>query len=287
MNKFTEFFKRISRKHRLSLRSEHKDSELWYMHIRPIELWGGLLALVLVVFLVMVILVSYTPILEYVPGYKGNRQRDMLMQNIARIDSLERVLNDIEVYTSDISTIMDGKTPVTRDASQIGDSVQLQAAVAVVPNAADSALRSQLEGDGIYSLASTQSPARGERGGLQLVAPVKGIISAHFDPNQNSYGIGIATPDNQPVMAVAGGTVILSVWTPDEGSVIQIQHSDNLISVYKRCSQAQHAVGARVRAGEVIGYTGEGASGEGTKGLFLFELWHNGTAINPEGYIVF
>ncbi|HPF92642.1 MAG TPA: M23 family metallopeptidase, partial [Tenuifilaceae bacterium] len=44
--------------------------------------------------------------------------------------------------------------------------------------------------------------------------------------------------------------------------------------------------GAQVKAGEAIAIIGN--SGELTTGPHLhFELWHNGTPINPEQYLVF
>lgn len=281
------FFRHFRRKHRLSFRSEHNDTEVWYMHISPLNLLGGVVAFVLVLFIIIVTLAAYTPILDFVPGYRGNRQREQMIENIMRVDSIERMLNDIQVYSNDISIILDGKTPITRDVTQVGDTIKTEKPVAVAPSAEDSLLRSQLEGAGIYSLGSTVDPARGERSSMELVPPVKGVISVHFSPKDNVYGIGVATAVKQQVLAVADGTVTLSLWTPDEGHIIQIQHANNLISVYKRCADPQKSVGSRVKASEVIGSTGAGTSSEEGSGLFEFELWQNGSPVDPESYIVF
>ena len=182
---------------------------------------------------------------------------------------------------------MEGKTPITSKVQQAGDSMRIEKPEAVAPSAADSALRRQMEGTGIYSLSGTVTPRQNLSSGVELIAPVRGVVAEHFDPRNNRYGVSIATANNQQILVVEEGTVILSGWMPDEGHIIQIQHAGNLVSTYRRSAQSLVSVGNRVGAGQVIGNTGEGLSGESGKGFFEFELWQNGSPVDPEGYIVF
>ena len=46
-------------------------------------------------------------------------------------------------------------------------------------------------------------------------------------------------------------------------------------------------MGDRVRSGEIIGYTGNAEPDASNKNLFEIELWHNGTPVDPQSYIVF
>lgn len=280
------FFKNLGKKHRLSVRDEHSDSEVWYMHISTLELIGGFIAIILLLFIAVISTVAYTPLLNLLPGYPGSKAREEIIGNIQKVDSIERRLNEMQVYTNDISLILEGRTPVTRNVEQIGDSIRPTVPVAVAPNEIDSILRRQLEGTGIYAL-NTGGQRVGQYPDMELLAPVRGVVASHFDPREQRFGVGIATATNQQILAVAEGTVIMSTWTPTEGYIIQVQHSNNLVSVYKRSTQSIKPVNTRVRGGEVLGYTGEGISGEDGKGLFEFELWQNGTPVDPEGYIVF
>lgn len=282
---FVYFFRNLGRKHRLSLHDQHDESEVWYMFISPLKVIAMVIAVLLVLFIVILSLVAYTPILNFIPGYSGGSQREVMIQNILRVDSIERRLNDMEEWGYDVSLIMEGKTPFMRDASQRGDSITITRPEVVRRSYEDSLLRSQLEGSGMYSL----SHAAGRRGGGEsdLQTPVRGVVSAHFSPVDDMFGVGLATANNQQVLAVAEGTVIGSTWSPDDGHIIQIQHADNLVSVYKHLSQSLMGPGTRVRKGEVLGYTGDGISGEAGKGLFVFELWHNGSPVDPENYILF
>ena len=70
----------------------------------------------------------------------------------------------------------------------------------------------------------------------------------------------------------------------ETGYVVYIQHGSDLISVYKHNAELLKNTGDRVNAGEAIAIIGN--SGEITTGPHLhFELWYNGTALNPEQYI--
>ena len=283
---FVYFLRNLREKHRLSLRNQHNDSEVWYMYISPANVLTGFVALVLVLFIVILTTVAYTPILDLIPGYPGNKSREMLISNIVRIDSLERELAQMQVYSDNIALIMEGKTPIVRDVTQAGDSMRVSRPETVHPSREDSLLRAELEGGGIYRL-SDPAKVRTVRTGLELMPPVRGVVAEHFNPKEERFGVGIATAASQQVMAVEDGTVVLSAWSPDDGYVVQIQHPGNLLSVYKHATRVLPSTGARVKGGEVIGSTGEGLSGDAGKGLFGFELWHNGTPVDPEGYVVF
>jgi murein DD-endopeptidase MepM/ murein hydrolase activator NlpD len=68
--------------------------------------------------------------------------------------------------------------------------------------------------------------------------------------------------------------------------VIGIQHAGNFFSLYKHNSALLKKEGDLVKAGEPIAIIGQ--SGELSTGPHLhFELWFNGTPINPKDYISF
>lgn len=111
-------------------------------------------------------------------------------------------------------------------------------------------------------------------------------MSAVFDPNETHFAVDIIVPKNTPVKATADGRVIFSSWTSDTGYVIIIDHGDELISVYKHNSSLTKTQGDFVKSREVIAVSG--ASGELSTGPHLhFELWYNGTPLNPSTFIDF
>ena len=281
------FFKNLRLKHRLSVRDEHDDTEVWYMHISPLNLLAGFFSLVLILFIVILTTVAYTPILDLIPGYPGNKSRELLIENITRLDSLERELAAMQVFNENVTLIMQGKMPVTSTVGLDADTTHRDRTTLVPRSAEDSLLRRQFERGGLSQLGDPASVRRTLRSNLELYTPARGVVAMHFNPKQNQFGVEVATASNQQVMSVADGTIVLSVWTPDDGYIIQVQHANNLISVYKHCARALLPLGSRVKSGEVIGYTGEGLSGNDGKGTFAFELWQNGSPVDPENYIVF
>jgi murein DD-endopeptidase MepM/ murein hydrolase activator NlpD len=73
----------------------------------------------------------------------------------------------------------------------------------------------------------------------------------------------------------------------ETGFVIGIQHSNNIISVYKHNANLLKETGDLVRAGDAISIVGD--SGElYTSGAHLhFEIWYKGSSLDPEKHILF
>lgn len=282
--KTLHWWRELMRKRRLSFRNAADDREEGYMHLSPFGIISGLFTFTLLLFIAILALVAYTPVLEFLPGYRteANRSRESLVANIMRLDSMERVMNDMLTYNENIALVLDGRSPVVR--SRIESDSLLDKSL-VLPNGADSALRAQMEGDGIYSLGGAAASRRSVREAVEMLTPVDGIITQHFDARNQQLGVKMATEAEAEVAAVEGGTVILSLWSPETGYLIAIQHNSNLISTYRNLSRSQVVTGQRVRAGELIGVTSTNNREEATP--FYFELWSDGKAVDPEAYITF
>jgi murein DD-endopeptidase MepM/ murein hydrolase activator NlpD len=121
---------------------------------------------------------------------------------------------------------------------------------------------------------------------VMFFPPVKGIVTNVFNSGKQHYGTDIVAGTDEVVKATLPGTVTMSGWTIETGNVIQVQHTDNIISVYKHNAELLKHMGDHVKAGEPIAIIGN--SGELTTGPHLhFELWYNGTPLNPQDYISF
>lgn len=280
------WWRSLFRKRRFNMLNATDNSEEWHMHLSPASIFAGLIAFVLLLFILILTLVAYTPVLEFLPGYRteADRSRESLVQNIIRLDSMERMMNDMMTYNENIALILEGRTPVARTVPT-SDSTRISK-VLVMPSREDSLLRAQMEGDGPYSLTGREAASRRQvREAMELVTPVEGIITERFDIAGGRYGVGIAATAGDRITAIDNGTVVMSVWAPETGYVVCLQHAGNLLSIYRRLSQSLVTPGQTVRSGEMIGYNAEAVDGEVP--LFEFELWNNGKPVDPEGYIVF
>ena len=279
---------RFFRKRRVSVMNATDRTEEWYVHISPAGFVAASVAVLLVVFIAVSILVSYTPLLEFIPGYRANanRTREGLIANIMRMDSMERQMRDMLTYNQNIALIMDGKMPLVRTIVS-NDSARIDKML-VMPSAGDSLLRAQMEGDGPYSLQKSAAQ-RGVDTPMELSAPVAGVVTSHFSIAESRYGITIAAAAGAQIAAIADGTVILSSWSPETGYTVAVQHDkNNIVSIYKSLATTAVTAGQRVAAGEVVGYNAENAAEtEETTSEITFELWDDGKPADPESYIIF
>ena len=249
----------------------------------------GFLILIAVVAIAMITfvvsLVAFTPIREYIPGYADvGMQKELVLLNF-KSDSLEKAIVQKQRYMDNLSLILTGndtaehpKNP--RDTTKNYNNLNFR------PSAADTALRNEIETQDQYSLA-IDVKHKGGISGFFFFVPVKGVVSNAFNSAEENFGVDIAAADeNEPIRATLDGTIISAGWTTDEGYVISVQHADNLISIYKHNAALLKKTGEYVKAGDPIAIVG--SSGEQTSGPHLhFELWYNGTAIDPSEYMVF
>ena len=152
----------LFRKRHFNMLNATDNSEEWHMHLSPASIFAAFLSFVLLLFILILSLVAYSPILELLPGYRteADRSRESLVQNIIRLDSMERMMNDMLTYNQHIALIMEGKTPVARTLAT-SDSTRTSK-VLVMPSPEDSILRAQMEGDGPYARRSSwPNPWRG------------------------------------------------------------------------------------------------------------------------------
>ena len=284
--KIQSLWRNLFRKRRFNMLNATDNSEEWHIHLSPASIFAGLVAFVLLLFILVLSLMAYTPFMEFLPGYRteADRSRESLVQNIIRLDSMERMMNDMLTYNQNIALIMEGKTPVARVLAN-SDSTRATK-VLVMPSPEDSVLRAQMEGDGEYAVTGRSGGSRRSvREAIELATPVEGIITDRFDIRNGNFGIRIAAAASDRIAAVDNGTVVLSLWTPETGYMIVLQHAGNLLSVYKHLSQSLVTPGQTIRSGTLIGYNADNTD-SGEMPLFEFELWNNGKPGDPEGYIV-
>lgn len=278
----------LFRKKRLSMSDPIRRQEDWNVRISSAGLIGGLAAFCLFLFLLVLLLVAYTPVLDIFPGYRtaAERSHDRLVQSIMRVDSLERRMNDMLTYNENIAMIMEGRTPVLRTPAGEGDTTHLDKTL-IPPSQLDSLLRAQMEGEGDYSLSRTlRSRERGDNA-LEFSAPVEGIITRHFSRGDNCLGVGIQAAPNAPVTSIDDGTVIDVAAGGEAGTTVTVQHFNGFISVYRNLVQVLVSKGQPLKSGQVIGYNAMPEVGDKTNPVFELEIWNEGKAVDPEIYIVF
>ena len=280
------FWDYLTDKRQLSMRDRATDELHWRVNLTPMGLSAMVVGLVVLLFVTLLALMAYTSILDILPGYrtKAERTNEALVESIMRIDLMERNMAELLAYNEAVATVMGGSTPALH-STVMTDTIRYDKS-RILPTRADSLLRAALESTtGEYSLANTK-PLQSEA--AMFSAPLRGTITRNFDAPESSYDVAIMSLKEQDsVTSIENGTVVATETMADGSKSVTIQHAGGYISVYKHLSEVLVRKGQMVQSGAVIGRLGT-HDGEDSRSTELgFELWRDGTAVDPERYILF
>lgn len=205
------------------------------------------------------------------------------------VDSLTEVTDQYHRYYENFRKAVEGDAKDFRqDSSKIAKNSIIQTdTIKDYINPADLNLRKEYEAMNIsLNEANGNQSADANLQDISFFPPIKGIITERFDTPTKHLGIDLVAQANEPIKAIADGTVIFASWTEDTGNVIGIQHQGNIVSFYKHNAALLKKQGDFVKAGDVIAIIGN--TGRLSSGPHLhFEIWYKGNAINPEKFISF
>lgn len=281
----TKYISKLKDKYRLSIYNDQTYEEVLVLRLSRLNVITVVGSLAILLIAVVTVLIAFTPIREFIPGYPDGNTRRTIVHNALKVDSMEREVQQWRNYLGNLHAVLKGENP--NNMESLPDTSVRYKEIEFSRSVEDSLLRLQIEEEELYNLSVIDNnKGRNNFSSLHFFPPVKGVITNVFDVQQNHFGVDIVASPNEVVVAIADGTVILANWTLETGYVIQIQHDNNLVSVYRHNSKLLKRSGTKIKAGEAIAIIGN--SGELTTGPHLhFELWHNGNPINPEKYIVF
>ncbi len=245
-------------------------------------------AIFLVTLIFAIYLVTFT-LKEWLdPRYVQMQTNRRLLELTERIDSMMIEMARKDQYLTNVRAIFSGDPDVFANLEEEGEQVPLTSKEIDIKEKllpADSQFRAEFEQED-FSLSTYRTSNAEDFKELYLFSPLSGIVSDSYNPKEDHFGVDIVAKEGEPVKCVADGVVIFASWTLDSGYVIGVQHRSNLISMYKHNSELMKNVGNFVSGGDVIAIIGN--TGELTSGPHLhFELWHNGSSVNPEEYIAF
>ncbi len=279
-----EIRRKLLHKYRLVILNESTFEEKISFKLSRLNVFvtGSLLTIGLIGFTIL--LIAFTPLREYIPGYSSTRLKKQATDLTYQTDSLVTVLNYTNKYLENIRSVLRGdieNNEINRDS--LFEQFRIDpSSIDLNPIREDSLLRAAVALEDKYNLFERKR----EGNSPILFSPLDGTMSQEYDSEIKHYAVDVVAPFDTPIKAVAAGTVIFAEWTADTGYVILLEHKNSLLSVYKHNGSINKAQGDIVRAGEVIASVGN--TGEYTTGPHLhFELWTNGIPVNPLDYIDF
>ncbi|RLE00465.1 MAG: hypothetical protein DRJ11_11645 [Candidatus Aminicenantes bacterium] len=263
------------------------------------------LFLVLVAFLVDYFTMNVTraKYKELLSRFENQQQTLLAYQN--KIKSLEKTINDFEIYAEKLNIMAGLKSEdilKTKPGVGSGTGEDLSSASASPTPATNPK-------QGLVTLESLQIKAAGikqnlnilsnhfEEQALQLAAtptiwPTKGWVTSAFGWRNDPFtgkrafhrGLDIATHYGNPVVATADGIVIQTSYDKIGGKTIKISHRGGYTTVYCHLSKFLVRPGQRVKRGQTIGLVG--STGKALGPHLHYEVRRNGKSLNPYYYIL-
>ena len=283
--KTKSFWHRIRFKYKLSFINEGTLEEVWSFRLSKLSAFVTLALFACFLIAVTALIIITTPIRNYLPGYLDVEVRKEIVENALRADSLERMVAIHELYLSNVAGILSGTLPL--DSIRQIDSLATNDENYEIPRSpSEEAFVKEFAEEEKYNLTVLADPEKVPTDGVFFYKPVNGTVSAHYEAAIRHYGVDLVAKERESVVATLDGTVVYAGFDSNQGNVIQLQHKNGFISVYKHNALLLKEVGDIVQAGEAVALVGN--TGKLSTGPHLhFELWYKGNPVNPEEYIAF
>ncbi len=278
------FFKRLFNDYKIVVSSEETFEEKLSIKASKINVFAVMLVYSVILILFTISIIFFTQLRELVPGYSSSDLLKRAIYLTQKTDSLERQIELNNKFYKSIEDVLSGKTEdfIERESIPIDSGQNETNFFSISPNSEDSILRNYVETQDKFNLTKNELVIENK----MFFSPIKGDITQTFNFEENHFAIDIAADIGTPVKSVLDGKILFSEWSVDTGHVIIVDHGDNIISVYKHNSKSLKEQNDFVQAGEVIAYSGN--QGSLSSGPHLhFELWKNGTPIDPEPLLNF
>jgi len=276
--------KKLLHKYRLVILNEDTFEERFAIKLTRLNVFVIMSLSAIILIVLTTILIAFTPIREYIPGYSSTALKKEATNLSFKTDSLQQVITVNEQYLESIKRVLKGdvatvefnKDSIIKAAELDTEEYNLN------PSREDSLLREKVNKEDKYNLFESAT----SKVNFVLFPPVIGTISEGYNVEEKHYAVDIVVAKGTPVKAAADGTIVLAEWTTQTGYVVIIDHGNGLISAYKHNASLTKEQGDLVKAGEVIAISGN--AGELTTGPHLhFELWTDGYPIDPTTFIDF
>lgn len=286
----------IRHKHRFVVMDTDTFKEKFSFQLSGANLFVTIGVTVIVLILLTTVIIAFTPLREWIPGYTDNKMVEQTYANAKKIDSLEVELSNQEWIVATMQALLRGDVlgAEYEEVKSDSSSTLQQLVGAYRHSVEDSLLRREVEEeDNRYQVKAVAVGAQAPAAAVDAVpvitnlffAPIKGKILVPFDSAH--HGVDIAGSTTQTANAAYSGTVIFAGFTTEAGHVVMLQHPGNVVSVYKNCSSLLKHQGDVVRVGEPVAYVGTSMLRSEVGPYLHFELWIGGAPVNPEEYISF
>ena len=251
-NKIKNVKKQTESNYRLVVMKEDSYQEKFALSLSKRNIFLISFSVTFLVILTTALIIFYTPIREYIPGYDTSKIRSQAIENLEKIDSLMRTLQKNEQFIESFSSTLKGESFNNKyentniitelDLSELESNIQIE----------DSILRIFVDKEDKFNVIENEN----NQISLDLISPASGLISEGFNLADKHFGVDIVLKERSSVKSISDGIVLFSDWTLGSGYTLVIYHKNKLTSIYKHNQSVQVEKGEFVQSGQVIALSG-------------------------------
>ena len=196
-------------KYRISVLDENTLEEAWHVRLSRLSIFLYVCVFIIVTFLILAVLIYITPLRYYLPGYGDEGNRETVIAESMRADSLqtqmERQMAYLDVIRDVIAGNLDTSAIKPLDSVVIIDKKDVPG---IEQSERERQFVARFEQEEKYNLA-VLSNATPKNDTYVFFRPVRGIVQQHFDALGQAYGVSILTSPGESVLSVLDGTVVI------------------------------------------------------------------------------
>lgn len=267
-------------RYRLMLVSERKGKAVFSFSM-PVWLTAMLAVLVTALTILLVIIVmTRTPLRQYLPGYLDVNQRSVALESAMRIDSLERESQLRAAYLDNMRDILlDKSRPVDSIMAYDSAVVRIADTLGLAATEAEQAFVTRYEERERFGLNAVErnTPLQGQT----FMSPVTGEVLLPESEEELKLGtpLRVLLKKESPVLAPYESTVIARHLLLGEGWEVVLQSHDEYVFILSHLTLPLVQVGQPVKTGRAIGHAGA-QKDEAERWLGL-QVWHRGKEVDP------
>ena len=279
-----------SNRFHIIVRNEKNLSDVFTLKLTPRRTFVVGMIISLLIIMLTAMLIAFTPLRVYVPGYTNPVEYQLYRKMLTRVDSIEKknamqkvyldnfynVLNDLLVF-EEMSAPMEGASEQRIKDKERAEQAQKQVGEAVEQLLIEIADRSTKTHIPLSQHVSTPT--------FVFTMPALGTVTNRFSIQNRHFGIDIENVKGTLITAIADGVVISAQSSEKEGNTLIVQHAGNMVSIYRNVDKFFKDIGARIKSGDPIATMGNKGR-ESQKPYLHFEIWYNGTPIDPLNYFI-
>jgi murein DD-endopeptidase MepM/ murein hydrolase activator NlpD len=239
------FFRNFRHPYLLILRRIDNLEIIFSLYLTRLRLFLFIALFILILIVLTTLLIAYTPLRQYIPGYGDIEEKEMAYNLAKKTDSLVEILEQREIYYKNLHTLL-----TTVDTSY------------------NKTLKTFYYNPENISLNK-----------IKLFHPISNIkIIKKFNENPSPKSIKISTNASENIKAMNDGVVIDTSYITSMNAMQVIMQHDNMITIYKNLAKINVGIGDKVKNNEIIGTAKPESS------FIEISVFINGDAVNPENF---